>query len=317
MLKGVDISKWQGAVNFDILKENTDFVIIRSSYGNGYIDECFVYNCKELRRLKIPRGFYHYAYPTYNSPEAEADWFSHVVGIIEKGEILFLDFEESYPDPVGWSLKFLDKLSANYGGYKPLVYLNRHITQTYDWKPVVDKGYGLWLAYWDYTINDSPKTPWEVVAFRQYSNQEQVKGINGRVDGNVFYGEITQFYKYGFSKLTDPLQEEIVRLRDELAKMTTWGEGWKIKAENRQTLIDQAQEDYKKLQDLAEERNQDNIKLREQALQDRRDLEIAQNSVDTLTLSKTALEGEIKRLKAKKYTVGEALNLLIIAIKGK
>lgn len=200
---GYDISEWQNVVDFSALK--AEFLIIRSSYGTGYIDKQFQRNVTEARKKGIPIGFYHYAYPTYNTPEAEADWFLHVVGKPQEGECLVLDFEEKYTDPVGWSKKFLDRLSVVLKGYKPLIYLNRYLTQTYNWSSVVKAGYGLWLAYWDYDKTaDAPSTPWPVVALRQYSNKEVVKGIVGGVDANVFYGDVKQFKKYGLHYTTEP-----------------------------------------------------------------------------------------------------------------
>ena len=42
-----------------------------------------------------PRGFYHYAYPQYNLPEEEANYFLSVLNDLQKDELMALDFEES------------------------------------------------------------------------------------------------------------------------------------------------------------------------------------------------------------------------------
>jgi GH25 family lysozyme M1 (1,4-beta-N-acetylmuramidase) len=200
MLKGCDISKWQGVVDFNALKNAIDFVVIRSSYGDGYTDIQFARNRDEARRLSIPLGFYHYSYPQYNTPEAEADWFCKVVGTPNEGEILCLDFEEQYSDPVGWSLRFLDRVSSLLSGYKPYIYLNLSIINTYDWSPVVGRGYKLWLARWDYNPNaQPPNTDWVTVTMRQWSNKEIFSGVTtGGVDANVFYGDKNMFLAYGY-----------------------------------------------------------------------------------------------------------------------
>lgn len=205
MLKGIDVSKWQGTIDFSKLK--TDFIIIRASYGTGFIDSQFTRNREEARKRNIPIGFYHYSYPQHNSPEAEADWFTKVLGEVLPGESLYLDFEEAYPDPVTWSKRFLDKLSTNFKGYKPLIYLNKNLVETNNWEVVADANYGLWLAYWNYLPNVGTDIPyWEVIAMRQYSNKLEVDGINGRVDGNVFYGDVATFKKYGIEESTgDPI----------------------------------------------------------------------------------------------------------------
>jgi GH25 family lysozyme M1 (1,4-beta-N-acetylmuramidase) len=203
MIKGIDISSWQGQVNFTALPSDIEFVIARSSYGTGYIDKQFARNIVELRKLpNKAHGFYHYAYPTYNKAEDEADWFLQTVGTLQQGEFLCLDFEERYTDPVSWCLAFLNRVSHVLGGYKPLIYINKYLMTSYDWSPIVALGYGLWLAYWDYNPDaPAPAGPWSVTAIRQYSNHETVTGIAGNVDGNVFYGDLTQLRKYGYTDI--------------------------------------------------------------------------------------------------------------------
>lgn len=205
MLKGIDISKWQGEVEFQTLEPQVDFVIIRSSYGNGYTDSFYQRNRDEATKLNIPKGFYHYAYPNHNSPEAEADWFLKVIGTPDKDDILVLDFEEEYPNPVDWCLRFLNRVSEKLAGYKPLLYINLDLNNRFDWSPVVAGDYGLWLARWDYDPEAMPPdTDWEICALRQYSNSENYNGINGRVDGNVFYGDLPTFKAYGYKQSVPP-----------------------------------------------------------------------------------------------------------------
>lgn len=203
-LKGCDISKWQGTVDFDALKSSAEFVIIRSSFGtpgggSTGLDTEFKRNRDEVRRVGIAHGFYHYAYPQYNSPEAEADFFLKTVGKLQEGELLALDFEESYSDPVTWCKKFLDHLSSITNGYKPLLYINQNLQQNHNWMPVVNAGYGLWLALWNYDPNKNDfDTQWPVTAMRQWSNHETFSGISGVVDANVFYGDKYAFNLYGY-----------------------------------------------------------------------------------------------------------------------
>lgn len=205
MLKGCDISEHQGKIDFFELKKVVDFVIIRSSYGKGYFDKWFAYNKDQARLNGIPIGFYHYAYPQYNTPEAEAEWFYNACGYdLREGELLALDFEEDYPDPALWCERFLNHLSSMLGGYKPLLYINLALanSQNTNWKPVITGNYGLWLAYWNYdpNKNDDFNTPWSVVAIRQWSSDESFSGISGRVDANVFYGDLTALAAYGYKK---------------------------------------------------------------------------------------------------------------------
>ena len=155
-LMGVDVSTWQGTINWDYLKTAKDFCIMRSTYGNGSTDDQFHANQSGARRVGILRGYYHYSYPQYNSATAEADWFLSVIGTPQTGEILMLDFEESYSDPPTWCKAFLDRVYSRIG-IKPWLYLNYSQTNSYNWTSIINAGYPLSLA--DYDDNPNPSTP--------------------------------------------------------------------------------------------------------------------------------------------------------------
>lgn len=202
MLKGIDVSYYQPNIDFSVLKSQIDFIFIRASYGVGFVDKCFISHRDSARTNNIPCGFYHYAYPQYNSPEAEADFFLQTVGALQDNEILILDFEEKFNgDVVAWCKAFLDKVSVSLNGYKPFIYLNRSTIKSYNWQPVVDAGYNLWLAAYD---NDPDfiefSTPWPNIPIKQYSDSGKVGGVINNVDLNTFYGTIAEFELYGYHK---------------------------------------------------------------------------------------------------------------------
>ena len=216
VLHGVDISKWQGTINWDNLKSSTDFAIIRASYGcpdsgqsaSQYVDTKVQINQSEARRVGILRGYYHYSYPQYNDPEPEADQFLYSVGTLQEGEILCLDYEESSTkDPVDWCVRFLDRIYSR-TNTKPLLYINKSMASSRDWSRVINNGYGIWLAYWDYQDNpNSTTTQWSSVTMKQYSNVGNVGGINP-VDLNVFNGGSDQFKACGYQTVSiEPVWE--------------------------------------------------------------------------------------------------------------
>ena len=195
MIQGCDISHYQGQVDFDQLRNAVDFVILKSTFGVGYIDGMYVAYRDGARARSILLGHYHYAYPQYNSPEAEAAWFLKNVHPNE-GEILCLDYEESFSgDPVDWCKRWCDYVANNTNGTNPLIYLNQALLNGHDWSPVSGK-YGLWLAKYDY-VTTQPSTKW-LCAIKQYSNVGKLPGIGGSVDLNFFYGDKTAFGKYGY-----------------------------------------------------------------------------------------------------------------------
>ena len=63
MIKGIDISAWQGKPDFEKVKASgVEFVIIRAGYGANNIDKQFVRNISECNRLGIPCGVYWFSY---------------------------------------------------------------------------------------------------------------------------------------------------------------------------------------------------------------------------------------------------------------
>ena len=78
-MKGIDISSWQKGINFDELKNNVDFIILRAGFtgwGNGVnknIDECFNDFYHQCKLRSIPVGAYWYSCAnTYEKGVAKA-----------------------------------------------------------------------------------------------------------------------------------------------------------------------------------------------------------------------------------------------------
>lgn len=210
MLKGIDISQYQPTVDFQALKTQIDFVIIRASYGTGYIDKSFYSHQSNIRQNGFLCGYYHYSYPQYNQPEAEADWFLQAVGPLQDGEILFLDFEEKYNgNRVDWCKRFLDRIAQNLNGYKGFIYLNKSLASGSDWSPVINAGYGLWLAEYDNDpVNLNFASQWPVVHFKQYTDAGVVPGIATKVDCDIFWSDAGSFKALGYRKTILPQPQE-------------------------------------------------------------------------------------------------------------
>jgi lysozyme len=202
-LYGVDVSSFQGIIDWDALNAASNFVIMRAGYGTEP-DQQFQRNQGEARRVRVAAGplgvgYYYFAYPTLLSAVDSAIYFVDQVGPLQEGEILVLDLEGNVgPDPVGWSLAWLQKVEAE-TGVKPLIYLNQSEEQSYNWGPVVANGNGLWLAKYDGNKTSIPLAAhWSVVALKQWTDADTVAGISGKVDGDMFNGGFDQFYAYGF-----------------------------------------------------------------------------------------------------------------------
>lgn len=212
MLVGNDISNAQGAIDWATYSKNTHFVIMKATEGIGYIDSWFGNNRIQARNYNLLLGYYHFARPDLgNTAINEADYFLKVLSgdPIRIGEIVVLDFEVSYAgDVVGWCKAWLNHVSSQLNGIKPLIYLNQSLIKSYDWSSVVNAGYGLWVADYTYDPNmfDATISPWGTAALQQWTDKQEVPGISGDVDGDCFFGNGEAFKKYGYQlPITPPV----------------------------------------------------------------------------------------------------------------
>lgn len=201
-LYGVDVSEFQGQIDWDALNAAANFVIIRSSQGT-ITDLTFGRNQSEARRVQAAAGplgigYYYFAYPVLLDPLTSANYFVDNLGALQPGEMLVLDLEGSIgPDPVGWALAWMAQVEIR-TQVKPLIYLNQSLVSSYDWSRVINNGNGLWLADYDGDkAAATPATPWPVVAMKQWTDVDVVNGVPVKVDGDTFYGDFNQFAAYG------------------------------------------------------------------------------------------------------------------------
>lgn len=214
MITGIDISRHQGTVNLDAIKNdpNIDFVIVRAGYGGG-VDDQLVRNRDGLRARGVPLGFYFFAYPGRSSGRVQAEEFARAVGKLQPGEFVALDIENEptygrnlVPSDVAWSLEFLKRAEELFG-VKPMIYMDGGVKSKFDWSPVVKGNYGLWIAHWGRNngqVDSEPSAaPWPFWAIHQYTSRANLGGIHP-VDANRFNGSIEQLKKYGADGSSEP-----------------------------------------------------------------------------------------------------------------
>jgi len=202
MLMGPDVSKFQG--NIDFTKLRADFIIIATTDGLTSYNDKYYATLANARKVGMPVGRYHFA-QSNNAVDEAYNFLNKISTDLITGDLLFLDYELPLPASdvdkarmVTWCKAWLDKVYAH-TNCRPLIYLNQNQMNNANWKPVIDGGYGLWLAKYDYNPNaPTPTTPWSVLAFRQYSNKATYVGIPAPTDDNVFYGDITALKAYGY-----------------------------------------------------------------------------------------------------------------------
>ena len=198
-LNGIDISSWQKGI--DIPRIDADFVIVKATGGKAYTNEYFKVMANAAIRSGKLLGFYHFARERKcpGTAEQEADYFISRVKPYIGRAVLVLDWEaDALLLGPGWAKRFLDRVYAR-TGVRPLIYMSKNYTRTYDWTSVA-KNYKLWVAQYslkyqkgtDYVLN--PWTDnlsfgsWEKPVIYQYTSAGRLANYNGNLDLNLFYG---------------------------------------------------------------------------------------------------------------------------------
>ena len=206
-VQGIDVSRWQGTIDWDTADDHAGFAIIKAGGSDEgmYTDSQFTRNRDEARRVGIARGYYYYA--GGGSAIEEAEHFASIVSDLQPGEILALDFEIDHPDPVAYAWTFLVR-TEQLTGTKPLFYTNMNRVWSHDWKPVVDNGNHLWGAIYDDKPQEFPEPgPWPALALKQYTSKATIPGITTNVDMNTFPSVIEDFMAMGQPSPVIPIVE--------------------------------------------------------------------------------------------------------------
>lgn len=213
---GIDVSQYQGLIDWEVAKDHIDFAIIRCGYGqdiSAQDDKLFKRNADECTRLGIPFGVYLYSYAK-NSSDAKSE-ARHVMRLIKNYKLaypVYYDLEDENTtgkqsnDVIASIAKtFADELEANdyyVGMYASLYWWRTKLTNS------IFNRYTRWVANYAAELNfDKPYDMW------QYSSTGWVEGIPSIVDLNYCYKDfpaiIERAGKNNFGKDTPAQQYNI------------------------------------------------------------------------------------------------------------
>lgn len=194
MTKGIDVSTFQGNIDWAKVKPKIDFAILRGGYGRYEKDARFERNYKECHNRGIPVGVYHYSYAdTVEKAKQEADFcISYLKGKQFEYPVAF-DVEDS-------SIRNLSKATlteivktfctrVQNAGYYVVIYASKYwLTDKLDMS--VLKDFDVWVAQWGKLCTYSGN-----YGMWQYSNTGTVKGISGGVDLDNAYKDYPTIIK--------------------------------------------------------------------------------------------------------------------------
>jgi GH25 family lysozyme M1 (1,4-beta-N-acetylmuramidase) len=197
--EGVDVSNWQGTINFAKVKAaGKRFVVAKASEGNTWTDPSYARNKSSATAVGLKFSGYHFARPGSQSGDAvkEADHFVAVLGLHHGMLVPALDLEVTGGLGVTslqrWAKSFVARVHYRTGA-KPMIYTNPSF-----WSSAMGNttwfaanGYKiLWTANWKVSSPSVPATNWAGTSwtFWQYSSCGSVPGISGCVDLDRFKG---------------------------------------------------------------------------------------------------------------------------------
>ncbi len=205
--KGIDVSKWNGNINWDKVKSvGINFAIIRECYGKRnprQVDKKFKDNINGAKSVGIHTSVYHYSYA-----DSVEDAINEARFCLENIEGMKLEY------PVIIDVEDKEQLKLNNRqrtdivkafcseiekhGYYAMFYCNLNWLNNYLYKDELLPKYDLWLAQWGV---DAPSVS---CGIWQYSSCGKVEGISGNVDLNISYKNYPEIIKSkglnGFNK---------------------------------------------------------------------------------------------------------------------
>ena len=198
-LPGIDISAYQGNINWAAVAPYIDFSYAKATEGTYYTNPDFYNQYEGPYSHGVIRGAYHFAIPNNSSGQAQADFFiKHGGGWSADGLTLpgALDIEYNpyggecygltHAQMVAWVWNFVHEYAYKEHAY-PVIY------STTDWWSTCTGNYGgfggydpLWIARYAASAGPLP-SGWGFYTFWQYADSGRLPG-----DQDVFNGAYTQ-----------------------------------------------------------------------------------------------------------------------------
>ena len=189
---GIDVSKWQGEIDFSKVKEaGCEFVIIRLGYQKGLhgemvIDPYFGENIKNAKASGLQVGVYVYTYAsTAEEAKEQAAWAIKSLGTYTVELGISYDWESwSYFNTLNLSYHNFTKVADTFLDYvekydnKGYLYSSKYYLENI-W---TEEKHNVWLAH--YTSNTTYKGKYSIW---QLCSNGKIDGIDTDVDINVMY----------------------------------------------------------------------------------------------------------------------------------
>jgi len=182
---GIDVSQWQGNVNWaEVKASGIDYVILRAGYGKfaSQVDTKFYENVKAAQEVGLDCGIYWYSYAvTVEDARREAEVCCEIIKDYDYKYPVYFDIEDpsqQYLTTAQTSAiieTFCQTIAEK--GYYPGIYSYASFLNTKVYREVLEK-YDVWVAHFNVAAPSYSGT----YGMWQYSSTGTVAGIKGDVD---------------------------------------------------------------------------------------------------------------------------------------
>lgn len=223
LARGIDVSHWQGSIDWErVADDDISFVMLGTRY-NGQTDPRFHENAQGAARAGVKLGAYIYSYATdIAMAEAEADFILDLIKDYPISYPVAFDVEADVQRPLSPDLladminAFCQKIEA--AGYHPVLYANDYwLANEINMERVK---YDVWVARYETRHTFGDPVMW------QASSTGRVDGITGNVDIDFQYEDFTSVIA---PDLWRTIRENTYYYKDFHMQKDTWihdGTGW-------------------------------------------------------------------------------------------
>lgn len=201
-IHGIDISKWQGDIDWaEVKRAGTAFVYMKATEGGDHLDERFKSNWEGARAAGLPRGAYHFMF-WCRSAEEQAAWFKQNVPRDADALPPVLDVEWNGhsktcpkridPELARQKIAIMLKAMTEHTGKKPVIYTD------IPFHADVLEGHRIDNDFWLRSVAAEPHEKYNSRGWKiwQFTTTGRVPGIKGAVDRNAYAGTRKDWARY-------------------------------------------------------------------------------------------------------------------------
>lgn len=199
---GIDISRWQGSMDWNVADTKIDFAIFKATESSSWVDPKFHENEQATR--DIIRGAYHFFSPFVNGT-LQANHFLNTLNPYDF-DILAVDVEYA-PVERGELELFMKSVQEKYPDKRFLLYTSPGFYGSHlrgvDWTKYAD----LWIAHWGVASPTvpSPYTEWTVWQYTNNGNGAEYGADSTNIDLNSFNGTRAELISWVNKSVPPPL----------------------------------------------------------------------------------------------------------------